>query len=352
MPHADDSKKAARRRRWFQFSLRWLLILSVAFSFPLGYLGWRLHRGRRIQEVARLLHDQGYHLEGYGLPGVFELLWLEGQTLADAHDNKSENGSELLVTEPIETDWREKAGYYPPENDVLWLRGLGPAWLGDSIFARSVKLNEIDSRGDAESIWELVAELPDLEELHLTASTKALLRSKNAVSTLHRLAQLKQLRLTNGISDEFLNAYQPPPSLESLELSNVGEGSGAAWQRFFAKSHIKELHLDKPARPKMMLAAARSLRSLVSVHVTDCTLDDEALKALFSLEPTGSLMITRARIPEGDDRARQRLAAAGLNIEDLYIRGSEWKQFREDHRELLFSDAPQHFVSDQSAAQP
>lgn len=369
MPRGDDSKKVAPRRRWFQFSLRWLLVLCIVLSLPLGYIGWRIHRGRRIHEVVLRLQERGYQLRGYGLPAMdWAVIWgPHGKAVAESpQDNvpitvatdeadpgewEETAGPGRISPFPINTSCYLEAAPQPPKYDPLWMWGFGSRLFGEATFARPIELSEIDGRGNAFAIWRLIEEIPELEELDLRDSTQRLLESSQAVPTLHRLRNLKQLRLANVIDDAFLDLYQPPPSLQSLKLSGV-DGSGASWQRFFARSHITELHLDKPARPKKMLAAAKSLRSLAGIHVTDCTLDDETLKVLFALEPSGSLIITRSRIPEGDDRARQRLAAAGLNVEDLYFHGPDWKAFREEHWELLLGDDPQHFVHDDAGATP
>jgi len=39
------------RRRWFQFSLRALLILVLAIALPCGWIGWELEKTRREQEI-------------------------------------------------------------------------------------------------------------------------------------------------------------------------------------------------------------------------------------------------------------------------------------------------------------
>lgn len=342
MADGNGSTKSVNRRRWFQFSLRWLLVLCVVLSLPLGYIGWRIHRGRRIQEIARQLHERGYQLRGFGVP-EFELTESHDLVWVGTADTEFSVESWVSLSRRIDDQ---------KNNDLLWCWGFGPRLLGDATFIHPVGLSQIAvyvrhvgvqvprGRGDVDSFWNLVSDLPELKELDLSTSTQKLLQSKNAVPTLHRLRHLEQLQIAHWMDDALLDAYQPPASLKSLTLSNVDGGSGTAWQRFFAKSQIDVLHLDKPARPKIMLAAARSLRSLVSIHVTDCTLDDEALKVVFALEPSGGLMITRSRIPEGDDRARRRLMAADLELHDLYFRGSDWKEFREEHWETLLGDSP------------
>lgn len=346
MADGNGSTKSVNRRRWFQFSLRWLLVLCVVLSLPLGYIGWRIHRGRRLQEIARQLHARGYQLRGYAIENVFDLASLQDHSATMKVPPKATLRESLEMADAgIPTYWMGDTCYFggyppPPTNDALWMWGLGPVLFGQATFARASEISDVDGHGDAESFWELVAELPELDELDLSNSTPRVLQSKSAVPTLNRLRSIKELWLADWADDPFLDAYQPPRSLRNLVLTNVEGGSLAAWQRFFTKSHITDLRVSNPTTPKKMVAAAKSLRSLESFLIDEATLDDEALKAVFSLELSGSLSIISSRIPEGDDRARRRLMAADLELHDLYFRGSDWKEFREEHWETLLGDSP------------
>ena len=62
-----ESPKAAppkRKRRWFQFSLRSLMIVVMLLAVPLGYVGWQAKIVRERKAMARWIWlelTEGWH---------------------------------------------------------------------------------------------------------------------------------------------------------------------------------------------------------------------------------------------------------------------------------------------------
>jgi len=126
-----DTPKGGHRRRWYQFSLRTLLIVVTLSTVPLGWVGWKLEQGRR-----------------------------QRATIA----------------------WVEKMGGYvgfEDREEKSWWNEWTDEWFGESV--QLVNLGETQV-----SDLSPLAELKNLEELSLNYSP---------VSDLSPLAELKKLEL-------------------------------------------------------------------------------------------------------------------------------------------------------------
>jgi hypothetical protein len=58
-PKADPPK---RKRRWFQFSLRTLMIVVTLLAVPLSYVGWQAKIVRERKVVLSAIRDRGGHV--------------------------------------------------------------------------------------------------------------------------------------------------------------------------------------------------------------------------------------------------------------------------------------------------
>jgi len=96
-----------KRRRWYQFSLRTLLIVVLVLSLPLGWIGWKLEKAREQRKAVEAILKEGASV------------WYDYQM-------KKETG--VLIP-----------GAEPP--GPAWLRKL----LGDDVFADVV---QVFLRGD------------------------------------------------------------------------------------------------------------------------------------------------------------------------------------------------------------
>jgi hypothetical protein len=173
-PEADPPK---RNRRWFQFSLRSLMIVVAVVAVPCAWLGHKIEQKRRQRDAIEAIRRIGGRVEfGYQLDS---------------------NGAQL-------------AGDRQPPG-ALWLRKL----LGDDFFAdvKSVDLSGTEVRDD--DLQDL-DELPDLEflELNGTRITDA------GLVHVDGLRRLRMLGLTSSaISDGGLSHLRGLTRLEMLFIA-------------------------------------------------------------------------------------------------------------------------------------
>jgi hypothetical protein len=118
-PKADPPK---RKRRWFQFSLRTLMIVVTLLAVLCGYVGWQAKIVRHRRELIRQVVAAGSYVGfDFALELKDSIPWLR----------------RLLGDEPIRLfgllgatgDKREEISAAFPEADVqLWLRPIEPAY--------------------------------------------------------------------------------------------------------------------------------------------------------------------------------------------------------------------------------
>jgi len=61
-----ETHNPAPRRRWYQFSLRTLLIVVTISAVPLGWFAWKVEQGRRHRAVIAWVEMMGGRVESGG----------------------------------------------------------------------------------------------------------------------------------------------------------------------------------------------------------------------------------------------------------------------------------------------
>jgi hypothetical protein len=82
--HATKVDPPKRRRRWFQFSLRTLMIVVTLVAVPLGYVGWTVKIIReRTDMIAKIRGIGGEVMTLPSLPGMtlFPLITRKGELM-------------------------------------------------------------------------------------------------------------------------------------------------------------------------------------------------------------------------------------------------------------------------------
>ena len=62
MPRETSSRTPGRRRRWYQFNLRTLIVITVLISILLGLFAIRLQRARRQAAAVATIRTHGGHV--------------------------------------------------------------------------------------------------------------------------------------------------------------------------------------------------------------------------------------------------------------------------------------------------
>jgi len=156
----NETPNTKPRRRWYQFSLRTLLIVVTLSAVPLGWVGWKLEQGRRQRAV---------------------VAWVQ--------------------------KWGGSVGFEEVE-DKRWWNEWGDKWFGESVRWVSLHNTQVSDPSP-------LAELKSLELLYL-ADTQ--------VSDLSPLAELKNLtelylNNTNVSNDQVEKLRQALPNCEIVHPS-------------------------------------------------------------------------------------------------------------------------------------
>jgi|GEM_PF-2034355 len=166
------------KRRWYQFSLRTLLILTLILAIPCAWLGRRLERKRRERNAVKAVTAKF------------------GQT---HYDYELENRSEA--------------------DGPAWLRRL----LGDDFFS---DVHAVTLRGGSHDDCDLafLQELPELRQLDLQDTTI----TDAGLEHLSGLSELVRLNLKGTfVSDAGLRRVKGLSRLEHLDLSGTKVGDAA-----------------------------------------------------------------------------------------------------------------------------
>lgn len=242
------------RRRWYQFSLRTLLVVMVVVSTAAGLLGIRLQRARR----------QG--------AAVVSIRRIDGSVTYAESDSAF-----WLVRDPLEP------------------------WLGrdffDSVVEAQVDLRQADTTAGQLAVWRTISDLPQLARLEVDYP-KRYPRSRFNIGPIRRLSKLKHLKIRDAqIQGDDLLPLEKMPVLETLDLSHC-QISDTAWRHLAAVPHLHTLRAsyafvnDSGAA---QLAACRDLRHL---NLTRATVTDRGAAELAKIAPLETLVLDGTRITD------------------------------------------------------
>jgi hypothetical protein len=185
--------KPGNRRRWLQFRLRTVLVITALVAVACGWFGSRLHKARLQSEaVATLLRH--------------------GAKVKYAHE---------VVGQPL-VDFFEREGRFDGESIPTWQRTL----LGDEAFKRVVGIS-LDVGRLSPEYAGAIAHLPELERVHFEAEQRlGAAEYKGAVTddlltAIGGLTKLKTLQL-EGPSRVSESGLRPLSNLRSLETLILG----------------------------------------------------------------------------------------------------------------------------------
>jgi Leucine Rich Repeat (LRR) protein len=282
--HAPTSSAAAdgetgrstpprRHRRWFQFSLRTLLVVMVLVSAAVGLIGIRMQRARRQEAGAAAITAIG--------------------------------GSALYEVASKQPGWS-----LPTD--------LARPWLGDDFFDSVVEvevdLKPADTTPRHLAIWNAIGDLPQLRKLRVDYP-KRYPRSRFNIGPIRRLSNLRQLKIRDAqIAGDDLLPLTGMPALETLDLSH-NQIADDAWRHL---ADVPRLHTLNASYSFVtdagaaQLAQCRHLRHLV---LTRANITDRGAAELARIASLETLVLDGTKISDASCASLSRLE----NLQTLSI---------------------------------
>ena len=157
------------KRRWYQFSLRTLLIVVTLSAVPMGWVGWKLAQGRRQRDTVAWVENLGGGVEYEEWVGK----WSGVVSSVDLRNTQVSDISPLAELNNLERLYLgiTQVSDVSPLAELKSLRelSLSNTQVSDlSPLAELKSLNELWLRGTQVSDLSPLAELKNLEELDLS----------------------------------------------------------------------------------------------------------------------------------------------------------------------------------------
>jgi len=226
-PKADPPK---RKRRWFQFSLRSLLIFTMICAVACGLLGKRMEQKRKERE------------------GVEAILRLGGT---------------------VRYDYQEGNGK-PPGPD--WLRDLA----GKDFFSAVVEVRLLGNPKVTDAELAHLEEMPQLQVLNIFATNV----TDAGLSHLRRLSKLERLYLGNTrITDAGLINLQGLNRLQRISLWKT-KVTDAGLEQVQELSNLRELYLHSTNVSDAGLAHLKGLNELERLDLAETRVTDAGVNEL------------------------------------------------------------------------
>jgi internalin A len=307
-PKADPPK---RKRRWFQYSLRSVLIFTVICAVAAGWLGKTIERKRQEREaVAAIIKSGGrvwydYQIEHAEPRGPKWLRNLFGENLFSEVDGAVlENGRDVELAQmrqmegltkvktPVSHKTDVSAGLVNLKGlahlESLYLRETNFNHSGLSNVEGSTQLRQLLLGGTNITDAGLVhlQSLRQLQELDLwdTDITDA------GLASLRGLAQLRYLNLVGtGITDSGLVNLKELTRLKTLDLANTSVGDvGLTYLK--SLPDLQDLYLGETSVTDAGLVSLKGLTKLQHLNLPFDKVTDAAVKDLSKSLPNCTIL--------------------------------------------------------------
>jgi hypothetical protein len=275
----------AKRRRWFQFSMRTLLIVTLLIGAGAAWLSSEIRRAKRQEAAVEALREGGA-----------TIIFAHERIIA--YENSAWRSTPIIVAQ-------SKPG---PQ----WLRH----WLGLDLFSRVASVEiRIDPKEDLprfESQVALLADVPSVESVSLTLLSvdDSLVISDAVVDRIVALPNLNSLSL---VGDRRLLTYpiQDGVSHDVVDLSEM------AWRRLAEATSIESLSLICIRLNEQSLKSITAMTHLRELEVEiDGHLSDDAISILAGCDKLTRLHLVAKGLTE---QSLPRIAALP-DLTDLTLR--------------------------------
>ena len=265
-------------RRWLQFSLRTMLLLTLGVAV---WLGWFVDRARRQKRAAEAIEAEPMGRVVYR---------------HQLRSNFGPNDSILFGTDRTgPTGWP------------------GPVWLcklfGEEFFVEVVGVNA--PRGEPHVVLkDLLQDLPWLEELHITVQTP------DDLASLRHLKRLKRLVVSNWCSNFSLECLRD--SRDLMLLSFDGDGKQPNFEHLEEFGNLRAVGLRSAEVADGTMPHVAALERLERL-VLECNISDEGLKRLERLKGLEALTISAPSVTDAGAESLKHLTS----LKELSIQGTK-----------------------------
>jgi hypothetical protein len=243
---------AQTKLRWFQYSLRTLLVLVILCAFACSWLAVKLQQARRQREVVAEIREE--------LGGRIHYDW--------------------------QLDYRGSYLLNPQMPTPQWLRNL----FGDDLFQSA---GHVGIEGDkiTDAVLELLKDFRYLRVLELTGSQVTDVGMKH----LKGLHQLQQLVLKGGrFTDAGLEHLKGLNQLQYLDFTHT-QITDAGLENLKGLSHLQVLDLANTQITDAGLENLKGLSHLQILIVSGTQVTDAGVKKLQQALPTCKILFFKAR---------------------------------------------------------
>jgi len=238
------------KRRWLRFSLRTLMVLVLAISMPLAWLGMKVRRANEQRSAVEAIRAVGGYVE---YDHEYKLCYF--------HEQMSGPSIPFGLSED------------PPPPGPVWLRRL----FGDGLFAEVVYVEGSD---DADRIVSHVEQLPYLRHLLVGVASQDCPVTDASLVQVKGLTRLKTLRLFHTrVTDAGLVHLRGLSQLESLELCGT-KVTDAGLVHVQGLPRLQMLDLRSTQVTDTGLGYVRGLPQLKAVILGDTRVTDVGIRRL------------------------------------------------------------------------
>jgi len=171
----NETPNTKPRRRWYQFSLRTLLIVVTVSTVPLGWVDWKLEQGRRQRAVIRIVEEMD-GLVGFENVTVEKRWWREW---VDTWADKLEEWTERWWSEEKVVSVNLANTQMSDLSPLAELKSLEVLILNDTKVSDLSPLAELEN---LETLWIFNTQVHDLSPLAESKNLKVLWLDSTHVS--------------------------------------------------------------------------------------------------------------------------------------------------------------------------
>jgi hypothetical protein len=320
------------KRRWYQFSLKTLLVLMVLCSLVLGAFSWRLQRAHRQARAVAALRslgcEVGYEIIEPRVTGGFKrrkkqdpwllnipIKWLGEDFFYDVY-GVTARGEQPGSPDEVKRFWQEVATF--PALDYLtleekWIDHDGWKLLANS---QSVRHLYLDSNRLGDEDFAVFGTMLNLQELLWWGVSKKI--TDAGVANLDELTELQSLTLSNTeITDAAAPHLAKHTKLQQLSLGST-HISDAGLAHLSELTDLRYLFLERTRVTDAALVHLQHMKDLEILGVSQTTVHGPGLANLMGLTKLRQIGMSSNPVTDEDLSHFASLS----HLEELWLAGT------------------------------